>query len=389
MTAKPIDPLALSKALIACPSVTPVDEGALKTLQDALEPFGFAPNFLPFSAENEDDVNNLYTVSGKSGKNLCFAGHTDVVPEGNIDDWTVHPYKPEVIDGILYGRGTVDMKCAIACFAAAASEYIAENSGNISGKISFLITGDEEGPAVNGTRKMLAWLKEQRETINDCIVGEPTNPEALGDMIKIGRRGSITFYLTVEGTQGHVAYPHLACNPVPYLLDILQQVSNHVLDEGTDYFDPSNLEVTTIDVGNKADNVIPARAKATFNIRFNDHHTSEELIEWASSICSHVVAKNDAIDYILNTRLTGESFLTQPGELSSLVSNAVEKVTGRKPELSTTGGTSDARFIKDICPVVECGLINKTAHKVDEHIPVEDLYQLTKIYKEIITQYFA
>lgn len=383
-----IDPVILTQALIRCESVTPEDDGALSVLKKNIEPLGFTCHDLPFSEEGHPTVHNLYARRGTKGKHLCFAGHTDVVPPGNKKNWTHPPFKGEIVDGILYGRGTVDMKGAIACFIAAASEYLYEQPA-FGHSLSLLITGDEEGEAVNGTIKILYWLKEQQEEIDACIVGEPTNPDHIGDMIKIGRRGSVSFSLTVIGIQGHVAYPQLAANPAPYITDILHTLSHHKLDEGTAFFDPSNLEITNIDIPNTAGNVIPAKATATFNIRFNDQHNGESLIEWVANICSKVVRENEDISYELSSRISGESFLTEPGPLSDLMVNATETVTGKTPILSTTGGTSDARFIKDICPVVECGLINKTAHKVDEHVAVEDLYTLKAIYKEAITAFFA
>lgn len=369
----------IAQSLIRCPSVTPKDAGALDVLQQALESLGFECHRLPFTEDGTPDVDNLYARRGGGGKHLCFAGHTDVVPVGDESAWSVDPFAAEVKDGILTGRGAVDMKGAIAAWVAAIAE-----AGDVDGSLSLLITGDEEGPAINGTRKMLDWLAERGEQIDACIVGEPTNPTQLGEMIKIGRRGSVRFYLTVEGTQGHVAYPDAAHNPVTELVNICQALKGHTLDEGTAHFQPSNLEVVTIDVGNEAENVIPAKANAVINIRFNDTHSSESLTQWVDGICA-----KHARDYLLRTHVTGEAFLTEPGPLSELVANAVEDVTGRLPELSTTGGTSDARFIKDICPVVECGLINATAHQVDERIAVSDLEDLTQIYRRIITGFFA
>lgn len=381
-----IDPVAFAKTLMACPSITPVDAGALDVLEHALSPMGFTCHRLPFEEADSERTDNLYARFGDAGNHLCFAGHTDVVPPGDLNAWRIDPFSPEVIDGVLYGRGAVDMKGAIACFVAALSRFELKDFRH---SVSMLITGDEEGPAVNGTRKVLNWLRERNEVIDGCVVGEPTNPEALGDMIKIGRRGSVSFDLTVTGVQGHAAYPDLAANPIPYLLDILTRVNGHALDEGTEHFDPSNLEITTVDVGNPTGNVIPAQAAATFNIRFNDMHTADSLTEWVASICSHAVRDHEAVSYTLDAEAGAEAFLTEPGPLSSLVSDAVESVTGKRPTLSTTGGTSDARFIKDLCPVVECGLINKTAHKVDECISVQSMEQLTDIYYYVLTHYFS
>lgn len=378
-----VDLLELSKELIKCPSVTPKDEGALDVLQKHLESLGFLCQRMPFFEDGYDDVDNLYARFGDASPNICFAGHTDVVPPGDLDDWASPPFSPEVRDGILYGRGTVDMKCAIACFVAAAADYIKKNQPNIS--ISFLITGDEEAVAVNGTKKMLKALESKGEKIDYCVVGEPTNPEKLGEMIKIGRRGSVSFKLSVWGKQGHVAYPHLADNPITRMVKILNALDENVLDEGSEFFQPSNLEVTTIDVKNSTGNVIPAMAEASFNIRFNNKHISQSLIQWIDGICDSL-CEEDA-RYELNCRVSGEAFLTEPGELSDALSKAVEEVTGIKPELSTTGGTSDARFIKDYCPVVEFGLMNKTAHKVDECVAVDDIYKLRDVYLKFLESY--
>lgn len=378
-----LNPLSLSVSLMRCPSVTPVDAGATQVLIDALAPLGFICRTLDFAEEGTEPVTNLYARFGTQGPNLCFAGHTDVVPVGDRAAWRIDPFDPQVIDGVLYGRGAVDMKVAICCFAAAAAEFIAEHK-DFGGSLSFLITGDEEGPAVNGTQKVLNKLAAEGEKLDACIVGEPTNPLKLGEMVKIGRRGSVSFALTLHGTQGHVAYPHLADNPVTHLVRLLDRLKSHVLDEGTEFFPPSNLEITNIEVGNQAGNVIPAKATAYFNIRFNDVYSSKSLFSWVDSVCSEAKVR-----YELKT-VSGiaESFLTPKGSLSDIVSAAVTEVTGLVPELSTTGGTSDARFIKDYCPVVEFGLINQTAHKVDECIAVDDIFALTKIYKRVIDKYF-
>lgn len=378
-----LDPLALSIALMRCPSVTPIDAGALDVLVNALEPLGFNCQSLPFSEENTASVHNLYARFGTKGRNLCFAGHTDVVPVGDISAWRIDPFQPEVIDGILYGRGAVDMKAAICCFGAATSEFLSEQP-NFAESISFLITGDEEGPAINGTKKMLELLTHQGEKLDACIVGEPTNPAKLGEMIKIGRRGTISFELVVHGTQGHVAYPQLADNPVTHLVSILHTLKTHILDEGTPFFQASNLEITTVDVGNPTGNVIPAHAKACFNIRFNDLHTTEKLFVWVDAICKQNGARYDL--RIISGK--AEAFLTPKGKLTDVACAAIEEITGNAPEISTTGGTSDARFIKNYCPVIEFGLINQTAHKVDECIAVDDIFTLTKIYKRMIEKYF-
>ena len=378
-----IDPIELSQALIKCPSVTPVDAGALAVLEGALAPMGFNCNILSFSAPGTPDVKNLYARLGKSGQNLCFAGHTDVVPVGDENAWTYPPFDAEIKNGVLYGRGVVDMKCAIAAFVSATSRFISENGADFGGSISFLITGDEEGPAINGTKKVLSWMADNGETMDGCIVGEPTNPERLGQMIKIGRRGSLNGYLRVVGTQGHVAYPQNAENPMPRLLKMLSAISENKLDEGTEYFQPSNLEITSVDVGNPTTNIIPGEASARFNIRFNDTHNADSLKKWLRE-------KFEAIggEYSLDIEVSGEAFITPPGVLSTVMGSAVKKITGHTPEMSTSGGTSDARFIKDHCPVAEFGLMNATAHKVDENSAIEDIQKLTEIYFEMISGFF-
>jgi len=381
-----IDVVALTQALIRCPSVTPADAGALDVLARALEGLGFACERLRFTAPGTDPVDNLYARIGTARPNFCFAGHTDVVPVGDAAAWQGDPFAATVGDGVLHGRGASDMKGAVAAFAAAAAQFIAARGADFGGSISLLITGDEEGPAVNGTRKVLDWMAAQGEAIDVCLVGEPTNPEALGDMVKIGRRGSLSCTLAVEGTQGHVAYPHLAANPVHPLVRMLAAVIDEPLDDGTEHFQPSNLEITSIDVGNPAANVIPARAEARFNIRFNDRHTSTSLLAWLEQ--RFRAAAGDA-RWRLDHHLTGEAFLTPPGALSDLIAGAVETVTGRRPALSTTGGTSDARFIKDVCPVAEFGLVGKTMHKVDECVAVADLERLAAIYRLVLERYFG
>lgn len=379
-----VDALELAQALIRCPSVTPADEGALDVLQSALEGLGLTCHRMTFSEEGTADVDNLYARLGTEGPNFCYAGHTDVVPVGNEAGWTVDPFGGEVIDGTLYGRGATDMKGGIACFVSGMSRFLKNRSGNFNGSISLLITGDEEGPSINGTRKVLDWLAERNETLDACIVGEPTNPNKLGEMVKIGRRGSISGWLTVHGMQGHTAYPHLADNPLPRMIAMLDAITSEKLDDGTDHFQPSNLQLTTIDVGNTATNIIPGEVQAAFNIRFNDLHTSESLMTWLKK-------KFDAVggDYDVEFQITGEAFLTPPGKLSSLLSEAVEKTTGIKPDLSTTGGTSDARFIKDFCPIAEFGLISQSMHKVDECARLSDMDRLTDIYELFLDGYFA
>jgi succinyl-diaminopimelate desuccinylase len=384
MTSIPVaDPVALTQALIRCPSVTPADAGALDVLIQALEPLGFVCHRLRFEAEGTPPIDNLYARLGTAGPNLCFAGHTDVVPPGDLAAWTANPFAGTIADGKLYGRGASDMKAAIAAFVAAIGKRLAAK-GAPAGSISLLITGDEEGPSINGTRKVLDWLVKQGEVMDACIVGEPTNPHYLGEMIKVGRRGSITGHLTVHGTQGHVAYPHLADNPLPRLVRMLAALTAEPLDQGNTHFQPSTLAITTIDVGNPASNVIPAKGSASFNIRFNDEHTSEALKEWIRRTCDSVGGPYD-----LTFHVAGESFLTPPGHLSGLVADSIQRVTGHRPELSTTGGTSDARFIKNHCPVVEFGIVGQTMHKVDEHVSVRDVERLTDIYEAIIDGFFA
>lgn len=382
-----IDPVVFSQALIRCASVTPTDAGALGVLEDALKPLGFVCHRLPFSQSGTPDVENLYARFGSRGPNLCFAGHTDVVPVGNEAEWTHPPFGAQISDGVLYGRGATDMKCGIAAFVAAAQRFLNDHGDGFNGSISFLITGDEEGPAINGTSKVLNWMVEHGEAIDACIIGEPTNPDQLGQEIKIGRRGSLNGYLTVHGTQGHVAYPHNADNPVPKLLTLLVALGDTALDQGTDFFQPSNLEITSIDVGNPATNVIAANARAQFNIRFNDLHTSDSLRAMLSERLNQAAGKDTKFD--LDIEVSGEAFMTPPGKLSETMLNAVEKVVGVRAELTTSGGTSDARFIKDHAAVAEFGLMNATAHKVDENARVGDIRSLSDIYFEMISGYFT
>ena len=383
-----IDPIDLSRSLIRCPSVTPEDKGALDVLQEALSGMGFTCHRLPFSEIGTPDVDNLYARFGQGAPNFCFAGHTDVVPIGNRDDWSVDPFGAEIRDGKLFGRGVVDMKCAIACFTAAASRFIDANGDDFTGSISLLITGDEEGPAINGTIKMLAWMAEQGETIDACVVGEPTSAATIADTIKIGRRGSLNGHLIVYGDQGHVAYPHLADNPLPRMLAMLSAINDEKLDNGTDHFQPSNLEVTTLNTDNQATNVIPAKVEARFNIRFNDTYNGAELEQRLQQICESIAAETDT-RYALDVSISGEAFLTPPGSLSTILQMAATGVTGHTPELSTTGGTSDARFINDCCPVAELGLLNATAHKVDEHADIGEIEALADIYTAALNSYFS
>jgi succinyl-diaminopimelate desuccinylase len=381
-----VDAVELSRDLLRCPSITPADAGALDVLQTALEGIGFVCHRLKFSDTDTPDIDNLYARFGDTAPNFCFAGHTDVVPLGNPDSWSVDPFGGEIIDDVLYGRGATDMKSAVGAFVDAASRIIAAGAvgGSVGGSISLLITGDEEGPAVNGTTKVLDWMVENGEVIDVCLVGEPTNPLKLGDMIKIGRRGSMTATITVTGVQGHTAYPHLADNPLLRLIAILDALANTKLDDGTDHFQPSNLQLTTIDTGNPATNVIPAQATAGFNIRFNDLHTGASLTEWLHEQCKAIGGQYD-----LDIRISGEAFLTPPADFSALMARVVKDVTGIEPELSTSGGTSDARFIKDYCPVAEFGLVGQTMHKVDERIAVADIRALADIYAAVLDGYFA
>jgi succinyl-diaminopimelate desuccinylase len=380
-----IDPVELARELIRCPSVTPAEAGALDALQQALERLGFTCHRLTFSTGGTPDVDNLYARIGRdSGPNFCFAGHVDVVPVGDRAAWSADPFAAELRDEQLLGRGAADMKGAIAAFVAAAARFVGRRRGGLPGAISLLITGDEEGPAINGTRRVLEWLQARGERLDACLVGEPTNPTRLGEMVKIGRRGSLTARLTVRGVQGHVAYPQLADNPVHRLMRMLTRITEKPLDDGTAHFQPSVVQVTTVDVGNPASNVIPAQAQAGFNIRFNDTHTGHSLEQWLRR-------ELDAVggDYELTVAVSGEAFVTPPGPLSDLVARSVERVVGAKPELSTTGGTSDARFIKDHCRVVEFGLAGTTMHKVDERVPVSDIRALADVYAAVLDGYFG
>jgi succinyl-diaminopimelate desuccinylase len=376
------DPIALARDLLRCPSVTPAEGGALALLADVLARAGFTVERLTFSESGFAEVQNLYARIGSSPPHFVFAGHTDVVPPGNESNWTHPPFAAEIADGVLYGRGAVDMKGAVACSLAATLDYLADCGGAPRGSISFLITGDEEGVAVNGTIKLLQWAAERGDTFDCCVLGEPTNPAALGDMIKIGRRGSLNGALIVSGTQGHVAYPDLADNPIPRLIKIVDALFSQPLDEGSAHFDPSNLEFTSVDVGNPTANVIPGEARARFNIRFNDCHTQSSLKALIERRAAE--AAGDARWRIEWEPCNADAFLTSPGPFVALVSDAIADVTGRTPALSTSGGTSDARFIKNYCPVVEFGLVNATMHRIDECVSVADLVTLTAIYRRIL-----
>lgn len=373
-----IDPVELAQALIRRPSVTPADEGAMDTLQRQLEALGFNCRRMKFG-----EIENLYARRGTVRPNLCFAGHTDVVPVGDDAAWTAGPFEAEIKDGVLYGRGAVDMKSAIASFVAAVAK-IPEHPGSIS----FLITGDEEGVAEDGTVKVVETLAAEGEIIDHCIVGEPTSANLLGDMVKIGRRGSINAWIAVDGKQGHVAYPHRAANPIPVMVDILSRLQSRILDDGYTGFQPSNLEVTTVDVGNTATNVIPASAKARVNIRFNPAHKGKDLAAWIEAECREAAEGFSGRVEAL-CKISGEAFLTEPGAFTDVIVAAVGDATGRVPELSTTGGTSDARFIRALCPVVEFGLVGSTMHQVDERVPVEEVRHLANAYEALINRYFA
>ena len=374
-----LDPIALAQDLIRRPSVTPADEGAMDVLEAALTGIGFVCRRMRFG-----EIENLYARRGTEGPNLCFAGHTDVVPVGDAQAWSRPPFEARIDDGVLYGRGAVDMKSAIAAFVAAASRF---DPATVPGSLSFLITGDEDGVAEHGTGPVVEQLRAEGERIDHCVLGEPSSAAQLGDLLKIGRRGSLNAWFTVEGRQGHVAYPRQAANPIPVLIRLLARLQDRVLDEGYPRFPASNLEVTTIDVGNPATNVIPARAAARLNIRFNPAHDGAGLAAWLEDERARAAAGFDGA-VILETKLTGNAFITEPGPFVEVCQQAVEDVTGRTPELSTTGGISDARFLRSLCPVLELGLVGATMHMVDERAPVAEITELTAIYRRLIERYF-
>ena len=378
-----INPIELSQRLIRCPSVTPDEGGALDELQNVLEELGFRCQRLLFSESGTPDVDNLYARLGDRGPNFCFAGHSDVVPPGDRDEWGEDPFSGVVIDGKLFGRGSADMKSAIASFISAVQRYKSNVGEEIPGSISLLITGDEEGPAINGTIKVLDWMSKNNELIDACIVGEPTNPDHLGQMIKIGRRGSFTGWLTVMGVQGHTAYPHLAENPLSKLVKMLEPLAEEQLDQGTEYFPPTTVAISSIDTGNSATNVIPQKVTASFNIRFNDSRTAEDIEEWLRGHFDSVGGS-----YQLETACSSNAFITEPGALSEDLISAIKDVVGSSPEMSTTGGTSDARFIRKYCPVVEFGIVGKTMHKINEHVEIKDVELLTDIYTELLDRFF-
>ena len=381
-----INELKLAKDLIRFPSITPEDAGAINFLSKQLRSLGFNCKILEFKDGKSKPIKNLYARLGKKAPNLCYAGHTDVVPPGNIKDWTIDPFKPSIRKNHLIGRGANDMKSSIACFVSAVNKFL-QKKPKFNGSISFLITGDEEGLAINGTKKVVDYLKRIKEKIDFCIVGEPTNPNKLGEMIKIGRRGSLTGKIEVSGTQGHVAYPHLSNNPINTLISICKKLKEKKLDKGNKNFQPSNLEFTAINVDNKAHNVIPSRANAQFNVRYNNFHTAVSLKKKINLVIKTISKKNKCnfkIEYIAN----GDSFLTKPERTIYIAREIIKKITRITPKFSTTGGTSDARFIRKISPCLEFGLVNKTMHKVDECVSLSDLKKLTNIYHNILLKYF-
>lgn len=380
---QPVDPVDLTAVLVRCASVTPCEGGALVALREILESAGFE-----CTRVDRGEVSNLYARWGDKGhtRSFGFNGHTDVVPVGDEAAWTVDPFGAETKDGYLYGRGSTDMKSGVAAFAAAAIDFVRDTPPD--GAVILAITGDEEGVALDGTVALLDWMDAQQEAMSACLVGEPTCPNIMGEMMKIGRRGSMTAYFTVKGVQGHSAYPHRALNPVPVMARLVDRLASHVLDDGTDHFDASTLAVTTIDTGNEANNVIPAKCNSTVNIRFNDTHSSEELTVWLQAEADKIALESGAT-VEMGVQVSGESFVTEPGELSAIVAASVEAETGVVPEMSTSGGTSDARFVKNHCPVVEFGLVGKTMHQVDERVAVDQIHQLKSIYTRILRDYFA
>ena len=381
-----INELQLAKKLIKFPSVTPVDAGIMKFLEKKLKTLGFKTKILEFREKNSQPVKNLYARLGNKGPNFCYAGHLDVVPAGNLKDWTVNPFKPSIKKGYLIGRGANDMKSSIAAFVSAVSNFTV-NKRKFNGSISLLITGDEEGVAINGTKKVVEYLKKKKEKIDFCLVGEPTNPSKLGEMIKIGRRGSITGRLSIIGIQGHVAYPQIANNPSTTLVQILKELKEIKFDKGTKDFQPTNLEITKINIDNSADNVIPGLANAQFNIRFNNKHSSSSIKKKINKIIKKI-SKINKSKYKIVYSVSGEAFLTKPNKTTFMIQNIIKKITKIKPKLSTTGGTSDARFIRKIAPCLEFGLVGKTMHKVDEAVSLSDLKKLTRIYTEVLKSYF-
>jgi succinyl-diaminopimelate desuccinylase len=382
------DPVALARDLLRCPSVTPEDGGATALLERTLVGAGFTAHRVTFSEPGTHDIENFYARIGAGSPHLCFAGHTDVVPPGDETKWSHPPFAGEIADGALYGRGAVDMKGGIACALAATLDHLAAHDGKPKGSISFLITGDEESIAVNGTIKLLKWAAERGEIFDHCVLAEPSNRKTLGDTIKIGRRGSLNGTLIVTGRQGHVAYPHLAENPIRGLVRLIGALNDAPLDQGSELFDPSHLEFTSVDVGNKTVNLIPGEARARFNIRYNDRHGEDSLKELIETRAAEAAAGRIRFTFRWD-KSNARAFFTKPGPFTDLVAGAIADVTGRKPELSSSGGTSDARFITEYCPVVEFGLVGDTMHQVDERVPTDDLVKLTAVYRAILDRYFA
>ena len=391
MTEFNLNPIKLTQALVKCQSITPKDDGALLVVQDHLSSMGFDCSPLLFSGNGSYEVKNLFATIGSDGPHLAFAGHTDVVPPGNESSWKHPPFSAIIEDDKLYGRGTEDMKSNIACFISATEQFLKKNGKNFGGKISFIITGDEEGEAINGTPQIMEWTKKQNIKIDHCLVGEPTSNAKIGDKVKIGRRGSVNFFLTVKGVQGHTANGHRAQNPVHCLTKLISNILEKPLDEGNEFFLPTAIQIPTFDVGNPAHNVIPEYASATINIRFNDLHTPESLIQWLNEKIESIFTNIDNVSCKVKHEISARSFLNKPGNLSKIVSKSISQATGRneEPEFATDGGTSDARFIKNYCEVIELGIRNQTLHQVDEFVFLDDLNELTKIYYKILENYFS
>ena len=390
MTNINFDPIVLTQNLVKCPSVTPDDKGALDIVENHLSHLNFNCTRIPFTGNNSYDVDNLFATIGSSGKHLAFAGHTDVVPAGNFDSWKYPPFEGRINENKLYGRGSEDMKSSIACFISATNDFIKKNGESFNGKLSFIITGDEEKKAINGTSKIMEWTTNKNINFDHCIVGEPTSNVRVGDKIKIGRRGSISFFITVKGIQGHTANAHRAENAAHYLTILLNNIIAEPLDNGNDNFLPSSTQIATIDVGNTAQNVIPEFAKATINIRFNDMHTSQSLIKWMQNHIDNIFNNNTRVSCSYTTDTNAESFITKQGYLTDLMTKSISEISGinSKPEFATDGGTSDARFIKNYCEVAELGIRNQTLHQVDEFVFLSDIQDLKNIYLRIIENYF-
>ena len=391
MTEFNLNPIKLTQALVKCQSITPKDDGALLVVQDHLSSMGFDCSPLLFSGNGSYEVKNLFATIGSDGPHLAFAGHTDVVPPGNESSWKHPPFSAIIEGDKLYGRGTEDMKSNIACFISATEKFLKKNGKNFGGKISFIITGDEEGEAINGTPQIMEWTKKQNIKIDHCLVGEPTSNANIGDKVKIGRRGSVNFFLTVKGVQGHTANGHRAQNPVHCLTKLITNILEKPLDEGNEFFLPTAIQIPTFDVGNPAHNVIPEYASATINIRFNDLHTPESLIQWLNEKIDSIFANIENATCKVKHEISARSFLNKPGNLSKIVSKSISQATGinEEPEFATDGGTSDARFIKNYCEVIELGIRNQTLHQVDEFVFLDDLTELTKIYYKILENYFS